>query len=152
MSNEPVNQSTGKFTMSDDIFLQPGLDIYTQMAYIILKNFSTESNIPELSDISKLGRMDVKQTMKALQSLVELKFLSHKVFRRMVGDFRDDRLSWAAKGLLVFCKDNPQINFQDLLELAGESGEDEHSIRKALNELSQYGYLEQYPEWSQIAN
>jgi DNA-binding MarR family transcriptional regulator len=152
MSNEPVNQSTGKFTMSDDIFLQPGLDIYTQMAYIILKNFSTESNIPELSDISKLGRMDVKQTMKALQSLVELKFLSHKVFRRMVGDFRDDRLSWAAKGLLVFCKDNPQINFQDLLELASESGEDEHSIRKALNELSQYGYLEQYPEWSQIAN
>jgi hypothetical protein len=152
MSNEPVNNSTGKFTMSDDIFLQPGLDIYTQMAYIILKNFSTESNIPELSDISKLGRMDVKQTMKALQSLVELKFLSHKVFRRMVGDFRDDRLSWAAKGLLVFCKDNPQINFQDLLELASESGEDEHSIRKALNELSQYGYLEQYPEWSQIAN
>jgi DNA-binding MarR family transcriptional regulator len=152
MSNEPVNQSTGKFTMSDDIFLQPGLDIYTQMAYIILNNFSTESNIPELSDISKLGRMDVKQTMKALQSLVELKFLSHKVFRRMVGDFRDDRLSWAAKGLLVFCKDNPQINFQDLLELASESGEDEHSIRKALNELSQYGYLEQYPEWSQIAN
>jgi hypothetical protein len=152
MSNEPVNKSTGKFTMSDDIFLQPGLDIYTQMAYIILKNFSTESNIPELSDISKLGRMDVKQTMKALQSLVELKFLSHKVFRRMVGDFRDDRLSWAAKGLLVFCKDNPQINFQDLLELASESGEDEHSIRKALNELSQYGYLEQYPEWSQIAN
>jgi hypothetical protein len=152
MSNEPVNKSTGKFTMSDDIFLQPGLDIYTQMAYIILKNFSTESNIPELSDISKLGRMDVKQTMKALQSLVELKLLSHKVFRRMVGDFRDDRLSWAAKGLLVFCKDNPQINFQDLLELASESGEDEHSIRKALNELSQYGYLEQYPEWSQIAN
>jgi DNA-binding MarR family transcriptional regulator len=152
MSNEPVNKSTGKFTMSDDIFLQPGLDIYTQMAYIILKNFSTESNIPELSDISKLGRMDVKQTMKALQSLVELKFLSHKAFQRMVGDFRDDRLSWAAKGLLVFCKDNPQINFQDLLELASESGEDEHSIRKALNELSQYGYLEQYPEWSQIAN
>jgi DNA-binding MarR family transcriptional regulator len=152
MSNEPVNQSTRKFTMSDDIFLQPGLDIYTQMAYIILKNFSTESNIPELSDISKLGRMDVKQTMKALQSLVELELLSHKVFRRMVGDFRDDRLSWAAKGLLVFCKDNPQINFQDLLELASESGEDEHSIRKALNELSQYGYLEQYPEWSQIAN
>jgi DNA-binding MarR family transcriptional regulator len=138
--------------MSDDIFLQHGLDIYTQMAYINLKNFSAESNIPELSDISKLGRMDVKQTMKALQSLVELKFLSHKVFRRMVGDFRDDRLSWAAKGLLVFCKDNPQINFQDLLELASESGEDEHSIRKALNELSQYGYLEQYPEWSQIAN
>jgi hypothetical protein len=152
MSNEPVNKSTGNFTMSDDIFLQPGLDIYTQMAYIILKNFSTESNIPELSDISKLGRMDVKQTMKALQSLVELKFLSHKVFRLMVGDFRDDRLSWAAKGLLVFCKDNPQINFQDLLELASESGEDEHSIRKALNELSQYGYLEQYPEWSQIVN
>jgi hypothetical protein len=152
MSNEPVNKSTGKFTMSDDIFLQPGLDIYTQMAYIILKNFSTESNIPELSDISKLGRMDVKQTMKALQSLVELKLLSHKAFQRMVGDFRDDRLSWAAKGLLVFCKDNPQINFQDLLELASESGEDELSIRKALNELSQYGYLEQYPEWNQIVN
>lgn len=150
MSNEPVNQNTREFAMSDDIFLQPGLDIYTQMVYIILKNFSTESNIPELSDISKLGRMNVKETMKALQSLVDLKLLSHKVFRRMVGDFRDDRLSWAAKGLLAFCKENPRINFQDLLELASESGEDEHSIRKALNELSQYGYLEQYPEWSQI--
>ncbi|SDO54375.1 hypothetical protein SAMN04487897_11677 [Paenibacillus sp. yr247] len=152
MSNGQANEGTRSFSISDDIFRQPGLDIFSQMVYIILKGFASESNFPELSVISKLGRMNDKQTMKALQSLVELKILPHKLFRRMVGDFQDDRLSWAAKGLLIFCKENPHINLHDLLELASESGEDEHSIRKALKELSQYGYLEEYPEWRQIAN
>jgi hypothetical protein len=152
MSNEQTSEGTRNFTFSDEIFRQPGLDIYSQMTYIILKSFASDSNIPELSDISKLGRMDDKQSLKAMQKLVELKILSDKLFRRMVGDFKDDRLSWAAKGLLVFCKENPKISLQDLLELASDSGEDEHSVRKALKELSQYGYLEEYPEWRRIAN
>ncbi|MFD0698554.1 hypothetical protein ACFQZT_31250 [Paenibacillus sp. GCM10027628] len=152
MSTEQATAGTRNFTLSDEIFRQPGLDIYAQMVFIILRSFSSESSLPELSDIAKLGRMSDKQTMKALQCLVDLKILPHKLFRRMVGNFQDDRLSWAAKGLLIFCKDNPQIHMQDLLELAGDSGEDEHNIRRALQELSQCGYLEEYPEWRQMAN
>ena len=152
MSNEQVNEGTRNFALSDDIFRQPGLDLCSQMVYIILKSFGSESNFPELSEIAILGRMTDKQTMKALQDLVELKILPHKLFRRMVGDFQDDRLSWAAKGLLLFCKENPHIHLHDLLELTSQSGEDEHSIRNSLKELSQYGYLDEYPVWQQIAN
>lgn len=152
MSNGQVNEGTRNFTLSVDIFRQPGLDLCSQMVYIILKSFGSESNFPELSEISILGRMTDKQTMKALQDLVELKVLPHKLFRRMVGDFQDDRLSWAAKGLLIFCKENPHIHLHDLLELTSQSYEDEHSIRNSLKELSQYGYLDEYPEWRQIAN
>jgi hypothetical protein len=152
MSNGQASESTRSFTLSDEIFRIPGLDIYSQMAFIVLKSLASESAIPEVSDISRLGRMDDKQTMKGLQSLAERKVISHKLFRRMVGDFQDDRLSWAAKGLLLYCKENPETNLHDLLDLAAESGEDEHSIRKALMELSQYGYLEEYPVLRQFAN
>lgn len=152
MSNGQASEGTRNFTLSDDIFHQPGLDLCSQMVYIILKSFSSESNFPELSEISKLGRITDKQAMKALQDLVELKILPHKLFRRMVGDFQDDRLSWASKGLLLFCKENPHIHLHDLLELTSQSDEDEHSIRKSLRELSQYGYLDEYPDWQQIAN
>lgn len=152
MSNGQVNEGTRNFALSDDIFRQPGLDLCSQMVYIILKSFGSESNFPELSEIAILGRMTDKQAMKALQDLVELKILPHKLFRRMVGDFQDDRLSWAAKGLLLFCKENPHIHLHELLELTSQSGEDEHSIRNSLKELSQYGYLDEYPVWQQIAN
>lgn len=152
MENGQAKDTARHFNLSDEIFRHPGMDIYTQMTFIILKCFSSESNIPGLSDIAKLGRMNLKQATKSLQNLVELKIVSHKVFRRMVGDFQDDRLSWAAKGLLTFCKEHPNISLNDLLELSSESGEDEHSIRKALKELSQYGYLEEYPGWNNIAN
>ncbi|MDR6552409.1 hypothetical protein [Paenibacillus qinlingensis] len=152
MSNGETNEGTRSFALSDDIFRQPGLDLYSQMVYIILKSCGSESNFPELPVISKLARMTDKQTMKALQDLVELKILPHKLYRRMVGDFQDDRLSWAAKGLLLFCKENPHIHLDDLLELTCQSSEDEHSIRNSLKELSQYGYLDDYPEWRQIAN
>lgn len=152
MSNGQVIEGTRNFALSDDIFRQPGLDLCSQMVYIILKSFGSESNFPELSEIAILGRMTDKQAMKALQDLVELKILPHKLFRRMVGDFQDDRLSWAAKGLLLFCKENPHIHLHELLELTSQSGEDEHSIRNSLKELSQYGYLDEYPVWQQIAN
>lgn len=101
--------------LSDEVFHHPGMDIYTQMTFIVLKCFYSESNMPGLSDIAKLGRMSIKQATKALQQLVELRIVSHKIFRRMVGDFQDDRLSWAAKGLLTFCKENPSIDLSDLL-------------------------------------
>jgi hypothetical protein len=151
MSNGQVSEGTRNFTLSDDIFRQPGLDLCSQMVYIILKSLGSESNFPVISEIAILGRMTDKQAMKALQDLVDLKILPHKLFRRMVGDFQDDRLSWAAKGLLIFCKENPHIQLHDLLELTSQSGEDELSIRNSLRELSQYGYLDEYPEWLQIA-
>jgi hypothetical protein len=140
-------------TISEDIFHHPGLDIYSQMVYIVLRGqLTTEADAPEVSDVSKLGRMSEKQVIKALQKLVEVKILPNKLYRRMVGEFRDDRLSWAAKGLLHYCKVHPTINMETLLELAGESGEDEHNVRKALRELSQYGYLEEYPTWRQLVS
>lgn len=152
MDNGQAKDAARHFNLSDEVFHHPGMDIYTQMTFIVLKCYSSESNMPGLSDIAKLGRMSLKQATKALQQLVELRIVSHKIFRRMVGDFQDDRLSWAAKGLLTFCKENPNINLDDLVELSSESGEDEHSIRKALKELYEYGYLEEYPVWSRIAN
>ncbi|MFC5450593.1 hypothetical protein [Paenibacillus aestuarii] len=151
MSSEQVNESTRGYTHYEEIFRQPDLDIYTQMAYIVLKSTTSETHIPELKNISKLGRMSDKQMIKALQNLVELKILSNKFYRRMVGDFMDDRLSWAAKGLFLFCKDNPNIDLEELLEMACESGEDHQSIRKSLKELSDCGYLEEYPAWKRLA-
>ncbi|QYR21784.1 hypothetical protein KZ483_01705 [Paenibacillus sp. sptzw28] len=152
MADAQVNESARNFMLSNEIFQQPGVDIYAQMTYIVLKCYSSESYLPDLRVIAKHGRMNLKQVTKALQSLVELKILPHKIYRQMVGDFQDDRLSWAAKGLLTFCKEHPHVNLNDLLELSCESGEDEQSIRRALKELSQFGYLEEYPEWNKIAN
>ncbi|NOV02671.1 hypothetical protein [Paenibacillus planticolens] len=152
MDNEQAREATRHFTVTDDLFRYPGMDIYTQMMVILLKCFSSESNIPELVDLARLGRMNLKQATKAMQNLVEMKIISQKMFRRMVGDFQDDRLSWAAKGLLAFCKEHPTIDINDLLDLSSESGEEESSIRRALTELHQYGYLDEYPAWSQIAN
>ena len=39
MSNGQVSEGTRNFTLSDDIFRQPGLDLCSQMVYIILKSF-----------------------------------------------------------------------------------------------------------------
>jgi hypothetical protein len=46
MSNGQVSEGTRNFTLSDDIFRQPGLDLCSQMVYIILKSFGSESNFP----------------------------------------------------------------------------------------------------------
>lgn len=152
MTGVTVDENKRNFTLSTDIFHQPNLDIYSQMVYIILASYLAESSLPKVADIAKLGRMEVKQATKALQSLVEHKLLPHKVFRQMVGEFADDRLSWAARGLLTYFKQNPQIRINELLELSNGSGEDEHSIRKALRDLKRYGYLEDFPELSRMAN
>jgi hypothetical protein len=152
MTSGQTAEGARSFMLSNEVFLLPGLDIYSQMTYIVLKYCSSESNLPKLSELARLGRMEVKQAMKALQNLVELKILPHKVYRQLVDVFQDDRLSWAAKGLLAFCKDHPRISLKDLLELSGASGENEQTIRKALKELSECGYLEEYPEWNKIAS
>jgi hypothetical protein len=152
MTNEQPISNVRNFTLSSDIFQKPDLDIYTQMMYIVLSSYTGESSLPELSDISVKGRMSRKQAIKAMQQLVDLKLIPHKLFRQMIGEFQDDRLSWAAKGLLTYCKEHAGIGFHELLELSDQSGEDEHQIRKALRELKETGYLEEFPELSQIAN
>lgn len=153
MPNVPTNDQARMITISEDIFHHPGLDIYSQMVYIVLKGqLTSESDTPEVSEVSKLGRMSEKQAIKGLQKLVEVKILPNKLYRRMVGDFRDDRLSWAAKGLLHFCKVHPTIDMETLLEMTGESGDDEQNVRKALRELSECGYLEEYPAWSRLVS
>ncbi|XEC95145.1 hypothetical protein AB6A23_00720 [Paenibacillus tarimensis] len=152
MSSEQANETGRHFMLSNEVFSMPGMDIYTQMTYIVLKCYSTESHLPALIEIAKLGRMSAKQTTKALQCLVELNILPHKLFRQMVGEYRDDRLSWSAKGLLTFCKEHPRVSLDELLELSSQSGEDEQSIHEALKELDRYGYLEEYPEWRKLVN
>ncbi|HTG71915.1 MAG TPA: hypothetical protein VL921_21860, partial [Candidatus Udaeobacter sp.] len=66
--------------------------------------------------------------------------------------FQDDRLSWAAKGLLTYCKEHRDITLSELLMLSDQSGEDEQSIRRALRELERNGYLEEFPELIKLAN
>lgn len=96
--------------------------------------------------------MTEKQTIKAMQMLVDEQLIPHKLFRQLIGEFQDDRLSWAAKGLLTYCKENPEIGLTDLLLLSDQSGEDEETIRKALRELDRNGYLEPFPELSKLVS
>ncbi|PYI52509.1 hypothetical protein [Paenibacillus flagellatus] len=151
MSNVQATDNTRNFTLSTEMFQLPQLDLYSQMVYIVLKAFAAESSLPTLAEIAKYGRMTAKQATKALQSLTEQKLVSHKLFRQIVGEFADDRLSWAAKGLLAYCKEHPHVRMAELQELSGQSGEDEHGIRKALKELRRHGYLEEYPELIKLA-
>lgn len=146
MSTAKPAEGAKHFQISSEIFDHPNLDIYAQMVCIVLQYHSAESAFPTLDNISRQGRMNQKQTTRALQSLVDLKILSHKMFRQIVGEFTDDRLSWAAKGLFAYCKERPNIRFNELLELCIQSGEDEQSVRRALKELSRNGYLEELPE------
>jgi hypothetical protein len=146
------DESKRNFTLSTDIFHHPNLDIHSQMVYIVLASYLADSSLPKVQEVAKLGRMTAKQAVKALQSLVEHQLLPHKAFRQMVGEFADDRLSWAAKGLLAYFKQNPQIRWNELLELSSGSGEDEQSVRKALRDLKRFGYLDEYPELSRLAN
>lgn len=134
------------FTVSREIFEHPNLDIYTQMVCIVLRCYTSEATLPTLSEIARQGRMTSKQATTALQSLVETKILPHKIFRQIVGEFADDRLSWSAKGMLAYCKKNSQISLHELVELSSQSGDDEHSVRKCIRELHHYGYLEEFPE------
>lgn len=145
-------ESKRNFMLSADIFERPGLDIYAQMAFIVMKSYTAESGIPTLDVLAQSGRMSVKQAVKALQDLVDLHVLPHRVFRQIVGDFADDRLSWAAKGILAFCKDHRNVTLNDIENLASQSADNEQTIRKALRELRDLGYLEEYPELKKTAS
>ncbi|WP_170067043.1 hypothetical protein [Paenibacillus castaneae] len=152
MTTETLPSYTRNFTISTEVFHKPGLDIYSQMIYIVLSSCTADSAAITLSEIAEKGRMTEKQTVKAMQLLVDEQLIPHKLFRKMIGEFQDDRLSWAAKGLLTYCKEHTNITIPELLSLSDQSGEDEHSIRKALLELERNGYLEEFPELSKIAN
>src|SRR5579875_173348 len=150
MTSPGRSDNVRNFTLSTEIFETPNLDIYAQMACIVLHSYSSESAPPSLSEIARQGRMNTKQATKALQALVDLNILPHKVYREIIGEFADDRLSWAAKGLLVFCRKSPNTTFDELIELSSQSGEDQRSIRRALDELRRYGYLDDLPQASRL--
>ncbi|MCQ6557638.1 hypothetical protein [Paenibacillus mendelii] len=151
MNTEPSTTSVRNFTLSSEIFMHANLDIYAQMIYIVLSSYMSESNKPSLAELSQKGRMTTKQAMNAMQRLVENKLIPHKFYRQMIDEFQDDRLSWAAKGLLTYCKENPVSSIEELLVLCDQTDEDEQSIRKALAELQAAGYLEDLPELRRIA-
>jgi len=147
--NSPSQKS--HFTLSADIFSQPELDIHSQMMYIVMSSYIAESTRPGLPELAQRGRMNEKEATGALQRLAELQLIPHRVFRQLVGEFRDDRLSWAAKGLLLYVKEHSVAGIGQLLELCGRSGEDEQSVRRALGELKRAGYLEEHPELERLA-
>ncbi|SDW20876.1 hypothetical protein [Paenibacillus sp. CF384] len=151
MSQESTAASARSFTVSGEIFSMPNLDIYAQMTYIVLSSGASDSLSLSVPDMARKGRMTIKQVIKAMQDLTEQKLISHKVFRHLIGEFQDDRLSWSAKGLLTYCKEHPSTSVDELIALSDQSDENETTIRKALLELKHAGYLEDYPELRQIA-
>lgn len=151
-TTEPAGAGARSFTVSSEIFANPHLDIYAQMIYIVLSSSAADSMSLSLSDMARKGRMTVKQVIKAMQELTDHKLISHKMFKHLIGEFNDDRLSWSAKGLLTYCKANPNASLDELLALSDQSSEDEHSVRRALQELKQSGYLDDFPDLKRIAN
>lgn len=152
MTTELTPNNVRNFTVSTEIFYNPSLDIYSQMIYIVLSSSTVDSASLTIDDVAMKGRMTTKNAIKAMQSLVDEQLIPHKLFRKMIGEFQDDRLSWAAKGLLTYCKEHKGITLADLLALSDQSGEDEQSIRKALSELEKNGYLGEFPELSKLVN
>jgi hypothetical protein len=98
------------FTVSTEIFYKPSLDIYSQMIYIVLSSSTADSTSLTIDEVAKKGRMTTKYAIKAMQALVDEQLIPHKLFRKMIGEFQDDRLSWAAKGLLTYCKEHKDIS------------------------------------------
>lgn len=152
MTTELTPSSVRNFTVSTEIFYNPNLDIYSQMIYIVLSSSTADSASLTIDEVAKKGRMTTKHAIKAMQALVNEQLIPHKLFRKMIGEFQDDRLSWAAKGLLTYCKEHRDITLSELLMLSDQSGEDEQSIRRALRELERNGYLEEFPELSRLVN
>jgi len=146
MTTEITPNDLRNFTVSTEIFFKPNLDIYAQMTYIVLSSSTSDASSLTIDEIAKKGRMTTKQAVKSMQALIQEKLIPHKLFRKMIGEFQDDRLSWAAKGLLTYCKEHRNITLSELLNLSDQSGEDENSIRKALAELELHGYFEELPE------
>ncbi|MGO4694572.1 hypothetical protein AB4Z50_09855 [Paenibacillus sp. 2TAB26] len=150
MTTEITPGNVRNFTVSTEIFYNQSLDIYSQMIYIVLSSSTADSASLTLDEVAKKGRMTTKLAIKAMQALVDEQLIPHKLFRKMIGEFQDDRLSWAAKGLLTYCKEHKNITLPELLALSDQSGEDEVSIRKALMELERNGYLEEFTELNKL--
>ncbi|OME87384.1 hypothetical protein BK120_05280 [Paenibacillus sp. FSL A5-0031] len=150
MTTEITPGNVRNFTVSTEIFYNQSLDIYSQMIYIVLSSSTADSASLTLDEVAKKGRMTTKLAIKAMQALVDEQLIPHKLFRKMIGEFQDDRLSWAAKGLLTYCKEHKNITLPELLALSDQSGEDETSIRKALMELERNGYLEEFTELNKL--
>ncbi|GIP19405.1 hypothetical protein J40TS1_50470 [Paenibacillus montaniterrae] len=152
MTTEITPSDLRNFTVSTEIFFKPNLDIYAQMTYIVLSSSTSDAASLTIDEVAKKGRMTTKQAVKSMQTLIQEKLIPHKLFRKMIGEFQDDRLSWAAKGLLTYCKEHRNITLSELLNLSDQSSEDENSIRKALAELEMYGYFEELPELRKLVH
>jgi hypothetical protein len=96
--------------------------------------------------------MSTKQVIKALQHLLEEKLIPLKLFRQLIDEFHDDRLSWSAKGLLTYCKKHAVSSLDELIAMCNQTDESEQSVKKALSELKTHGYLEEFPELSKFAD
>lgn len=128
-------------SVNTELFELENLNIYELMAGLILSSYTNEPVPPALRELAQLGRMNDKQATNALQGLLDKGVLPNKVFRMILGNFGDDRLSWAAKGLLLYLKEHPDTNLSELFE---KSKDDETTIRFELEELKRYGYLDEF--------
>jgi hypothetical protein len=129
------------FTISE-IFKVPNLDVYEQMVCLVLNNFINNGTYqPTVAEVANKGRMSSKEATQALQNLVEKKIIPLKVFREILGDYGDSRLSWAAKGLLLYLKQHEGNTLSDLLEITME---DTDNILMELKELQRLGYLDDH--------
>lgn len=139
MTTLPQANPTRHFSIQE-ILKVPDLDIYQQMVCMILSTYvsTAASSIPSVEEISAHGRMSFKEATTALQQLAEQKVLPHKVFRNIVGDFGDNRLSWAAKGLLLYLQEHPRATLNELLDM---SMNDKDVICQELEYLRRYGYI-----------
>lgn len=144
MTSLPQANPTRHFSIQE-ILKVPDLDIYQQMVCMVLSTYinTAASGIPSIADIAVQGRMSIKETTTALQQLAEQKVLPHKVFRDIVGDFGDNRLSWAAKGLLLYIQEHPHATLQELLDM---SMNDKEVICQELEHLRRYGYFSEENE------
>ncbi|MFE5318067.1 hypothetical protein ACFQ88_05060 [Paenibacillus sp. NPDC056579] len=142
MSNVSHANHPQPFTISE-IFKVPELNVYEQMVCIVLSSMlQSGASHPTVADIAGIGRMSSKQTSEALQSLVEKRVIPLRVFRDILGDYGDSRLSWAAKGMLVYLKQHEGNTLSDLYEV---SNDDADHIMMELKELQRFGYLDEHP-------
>lgn len=145
MTTDTVTTSKRTISVNVELFDVPGLNTYELMVGILLSAFTNPSAVPSVNEIAGLGRMTVKQTTTSLQGLLDKGILPSKVFRRILGEYGDPRLSWAAKGLLSYMKNNPELQISDLSD---QSLDDEALIRRELEQLKKYGYFEEAEEIS----
>lgn len=136
------------FTISE-IFKVPDLDIYEQMVCLVLNHcVNNGTSLPTVAEVAGKGRMSSKEVAQALQNLVEKKIIPLRVFRDILGDYGDSRLSWAAKGLLLYLKQHEGNSLSELFEV---SKDDTDNILMELKELHRLGYLDDHVIINELA-